>query len=163
MKLVKLISVIVILLSFRPNIANSECGELDDCGGPIIPGMTMCNDTAGSFSVALGFKRDGNWHSRGWTTIDRDECQMLVSPLEHKDLYYLIQSKDTFIPRSSHSKNKYFRIIPYPNNFWKDGSSKAECEGDEVINCIQFEHIEAPSLNGFSISILNKYGDTRYR
>lgn len=56
---------------------------------PVLAGLEICNDTEVRQSVALGYKKDGQWISEGWYNFDPDQCRTLLSG-DLKNRYYYV-------------------------------------------------------------------------
>jgi uncharacterized membrane protein len=62
---------------------------------PATAGLTVCNHTALSTKVALGYFGAPVWSSRGWWVIPRGTCrQVLAGPLNAR-YYYLYATDDS--------------------------------------------------------------------
>ncbi|HWU26336.1 MAG TPA: DUF1036 domain-containing protein [Rhizomicrobium sp.] len=60
---------------------------------PAEAGFKVCNRTARETKVALGFRSDKNWSSRGWWTIAARSCrEILPGPLNAR--YYYLYATD---------------------------------------------------------------------
>ena len=57
-------------------------------------GLTLCNKSSTEVWAAIGRRRKGNWESRGWWSIDAQDCaQVFTESLVSADLsYYAVQS-----------------------------------------------------------------------
>jgi uncharacterized membrane protein len=56
-------------------------------------GLEICNDTQARQTVAIGYKKDGDWMSEGWWSIDAGACKTPVSGgLKSRYYYYLSKS-----------------------------------------------------------------------
>jgi uncharacterized membrane protein len=62
--------------------------------GPARAELTLCNDTAEVQSVALGYRGDTDWSSKGWWNIAPGDCATLVSEaLTQRYYYYYADSR----------------------------------------------------------------------
>ncbi|SDE18470.1 DUF1036 domain-containing protein [Ruegeria marina] len=62
-------------------------------GAPVaaLAGLEICNDTAATQSVALGYKKDGQWVSEGWYVFDPGQCLTVLSG-DLKNRYYYVNA-----------------------------------------------------------------------
>lgn len=58
-------------------------------------GLFVCNNSAQTVNVAVGWNEDGTWVSRGWFLVASRECgALLLGPLSGRYYYYYAESRD---------------------------------------------------------------------
>ncbi len=58
-------------------------------------GLTLCNQSTAKIWTAIGYRRRGQWESRGWWAIEADSClQPYTNTLEGAELYYYAQQEN---------------------------------------------------------------------
>ena len=59
-------------------------------------GVTICNETIGDISAAIGHRVEDDWQSRGWWRLHAGECaRMLATHLETGNAYYYAERINT--------------------------------------------------------------------
>ena len=58
-------------------------------GGSAQAGFTVCNDTAWTQSVSIGYKAGDEWVSEGWWNIEQSACATIIGgDLKNRYYYY---------------------------------------------------------------------------
>ncbi|WP_082845401.1 DUF1036 domain-containing protein [Paraburkholderia caribensis] len=118
-------------------------------------GVFLCNETSQTLNVAIGFKADGHWHSKGWFVFKPRECNSLILGVpQNRYFYYYAESssgksvwsgeRDSDAGYFCMSNTKAFNYLSDSNN----------CEGKK------FKKIDLNGADQYSFMITEKYNPT---
>ncbi len=82
-------------------------------------GLTLCNKSSSEIWAAIGRRRKGNWESRGWWSINVDDCaQVFTETLISADLsYYAVQSGSIGVDGAKSSDKPLRSLAATPSQF----------------------------------------------
>lgn len=123
-------------------------GGLVIAAGAAQAGLTICNDTASTQSVSIGYKRGDVWMSEGWWNVPAQDCSVVVGgPLENRFYYYRAEIN------GGDFKGGGYYFCTQPQAYTIRGDDRCEARGYQSED---FREIDTgPSATDFTLTLVN--------